>query len=109
MEFATLSAESLLFFHFFNVKVSSDPKHESGVLWIAGICPKIHTFSGEGMSPDPPSWRLTQEATGLRPLVQQSLGTPLPVLVLTLGTDRLICLLDLSEQDGSDGASVEKR
>ena len=26
-----------------------------------------------------------------------------PVLVLTLGTDRLIPLLDLSEWDGSDG------
>ena len=30
-----------------------------------------------------------------------------PVLVLTLGTDRLIPLLDLSEWDGSDGASME--
>ena len=32
-----------------------------------------------------------------------------PVLVLTLGIDRLIPLLDLSEQYGSDGASMEWR
>ena len=30
-----------------------------------------------------------------------------PVLVLTLGTDRLIPLLDLSERDESDVASME--
>ena len=30
-----------------------------------------------------------------------------PVLVLTLGTQRLIPLLDLSERDGIDGASME--
>ena len=30
-----------------------------------------------------------------------------PVLVLTLGTDRLISLFDLSEWDASDGASME--
>ena len=30
-----------------------------------------------------------------------------PVLVLTVGTDRLIPLLDLSECDGVDGTSME--
>ena len=32
-----------------------------------------------------------------------------PVLVLPLWTDRLILLFDLSEQDGSDAASMEWR
>ena len=30
-----------------------------------------------------------------------------PVLVLTLGADRLLLLLDLNEWDGSDGANME--
>ena len=32
-----------------------------------------------------------------------------PVLVLTLGTDILLSLFDLSERDGSDAASMEWR
>ena len=34
---------------------------------------------------------------------------PVPVLVLTLGADQLILLLDLSERHGSDEASMEWR
>ena len=30
-----------------------------------------------------------------------------PVLVLTLGTEKLLSLFDLSQQDGSDVASME--
>ena len=32
-----------------------------------------------------------------------------PVLVLTLGTDKLLSLFDLSEGEGSDAASMEWR
>ena len=37
----------------------------------------------------------------------QEWKTHAPVLVLTLGTDRLLSLFDLSEWDGSDAASME--
>ena len=32
-----------------------------------------------------------------------------PVLVLTLGTDKLVSLIDLSEREGIDAASMEWR
>ena len=32
-----------------------------------------------------------------------------PVLVLTLGTDKLLSLFDLNEREGSDVASMERR
>ena len=36
-------------------------------------------------------------------------GALAPVLILTLGTDTLVPLLDLSEQDGSDAESMINR
>ena len=39
----------------------------------------------------------------------QELNDPFPALVLTLGTDKVIPLFDLSERDGSGVASKECR
>ena len=39
----------------------------------------------------------------------QELKALAPVLVLTLGTDRLVSLLNLSEWDGSDATRMEWR
>ena len=53
------------------------------------------------------------EWTGSRRLFQrdgvQEKKALAPVLVLTLGTDGLLSLFDLSEWDGSDAASMECR
>ena len=40
---------------------------------------------------------------------EQEWKAPAPVLILTLGTDKLLLLFDLSEWKGSDAASMEWR
>ena len=65
----------------------------SGKAWLSGVTAELAERTGSG--------RLFQRDGA------QEWKALAPVLVLTVGTDKLLSMFDISEREGSDAASME--